>query len=137
MITLKNKTNQKKSHQSKKLTLDMPFISLNEYIDVERTSKYMAADLKKQQTFSVNWLIKEQKFTLEPGKYDVIFNWIKPNEKKDHDNICFAKKFILDGLVIAKVIPSDGSKFIGDFQDKFIPGKTKNYVWCIVEFVKA
>ena len=115
----------------------MSFVSLNEYIDLERTDKFQAANLKKQQTNVVHWLAKEHKFKLDDCKHDVIFTWYKPNNKKDHDNICFAKKFILDGLVMAKVIPSDGSRYIGDFQDIFILDKTKDYMWCIVEFIKS
>ena len=118
-----------------KLKLDMEFVSLNEYINLERSDKFQAAKTKNQQTSNVYWLIKEQKFKLDECKYDVIFNWYKPNNKKDHDNIAFAKKFILDGLVMAKVISSDGAKFIGNFQDNFILDKSKDYVWCIVQFI--
>ena len=137
MITLKNKTNEATPHQTKKLVLNMSFVSLNEYIKAERTDKYKAAKTKNLQTSHVHWLIKEQKFKLEDCKHDVVFNWHKPNNKKDHDNICFAKKFILDGLVMAKVIPDDGSRYIGNFQDKFIIDKSKDYVWCEVEFIKS
>lgn len=118
------------------LLLNMKFVSLNEYIKFERSNKFKAASIKNQQTSCVYLLIKEQKFMLNDCKYDVIFIWHKPDNKKDHDNIAFAKKFILDGLVMAKVIQSDGSKFIGNFQDKFILDKSQDYVWCIVEFMK-
>ncbi len=129
--------NDFKTTEPRRLFLDMRFVSLNEYIKHERSNKFQAANTKNQQTSFVYWLIKEQKFKLDKCKYDVIFNWYKPNNKKDHDNIAFAKKFILDGLVMAKVLPSDGSKFIGNFQDIFILDKSKDYVWCVVEFHKS
>lgn len=114
----------------------MPFVSLNEYILAERTYKTHAAKIKKQQTNSVYYLTRSQKFKLEPKKYDVIFTWHKPDNRKDHDNICFAKKFILDGIIKAGVLPDDRHKYINNFQDKFIIDKTRKYVSCIVEFVE-
>ena len=118
-----------------KLELDMPFVTLNEYINAERQNKYVAANIKKQQTNTVCFLAKN-KITLQTGLYDVHFTWIKPNNKKDHDNIAFAKKFILDGLVKAGIIENDTSKFIGNFTDTFILDRSKKYISCIVEFSK-
>ena len=120
-----------------KLTLNMPFISLNEYIDSERSSRMHAANIKKQQTNSVYYLTRSQKFKLDPKKYDVIFTWFKPDNKKDHDNIAFAKKFILDGIVKAGVLPNDNPKYIGNFQDKFVLDKTRPYVSCQIEFIES
>jgi len=115
----------------------MPFISLNEYIDAERSNRQYAAKIKKQQTDSVYYLTRSQKFKLDPKKYDVIFTWFKPDNKKDHDNIAFAKKFILDGIVKAGVLPNDNPSYIGNFQDKFVLDKTRPYVACEVECVEA
>lgn len=116
----------------------MPFVSLNEYINAERSNKQYAANIKKQQTNSVHYLTLEQKFKLDHTfRYDVIFTWVKPDNRKDHDNICFAKKFILDGIVKAGVLPDDTAKYIRNFQDKFIHDKTRLYVSCQVEFIKV
>lgn len=41
------------------------------------------------------------------------------NEKRDLDNICFAKKFILDALVKARVLENDNKSHIHGFIDKF------------------
>ena len=121
-----------------KLILNMPFVSLNEYIDAERSSRQYAAKIKKQQTNSVYYLTRSQKFKLDHGfKYDIIFTWFKPDNRKDHDNICFAKKFILDGIIKAGVLPNDNPKFIGDFQDKFVLDKTRPYVSCQIEFIES
>lgn len=119
------------------LMIDMAFVTLNEYINAERSNRQKAARIKKFQTDGVCWIAIQEKFKLNPGKYDVNFIWMKPNNKKDHDNIAFCKKFILDGLVKAKVIQSDGSKFINNFQDRFVLDNTKPYIYCIVEFIKV
>lgn len=46
------------------------------------------------------------------------FLWIEKERRRDPDNIAAGKKFILDALVTAGVLPSDGPKnvlgFIGD-----------------------
>ena len=35
------------------------------------------------------------------------FTWLVPNKRRDLDNLAFASKFVLDGMVKANVIPSD------------------------------
>ena len=120
----------------KELILNMSFPSLNEYINLERSNKFAAATMKKSRTITVAYLARAQVFKLEDKKYDVYFTWYKPNNKKDHDNIAFAKKFVLDGLILAKVLKSDGSKYINNFRDTFILDKTRDYVSCKVEFIE-
>ena len=112
-------------------------VSLNEYIYLERSHKMAAAEIKKSQTFKVAYLALEQKFTLEDCLYDVVFNWYKPDNRKDHDNIAFGKKFILDGLVQAKILKTDSPKQIRNFKDTFTLDKTRPYVCCDVEFIKV
>lgn len=120
-----------------RLILNTSFVDLNEYINAERMNRYKAASIKKEQTNKVHFLAIEQKFKLEPGSYDVRFLWHKPNNRKDHDNISFSKKFILDGLVSAGVLPGDSPRYIRNFKDEFFIDKTRDYVSCIVEFLKV
>ena len=118
------------------IIFDFPFVSLNEYIDAEREDKYKASNIKKKQTRNVCLIARSKKFVLPSNTvFDVHFTWFKPNNRKDHDNICFAKKFILDGVVEAQSIKNDNPKFIGDFSDKFRVDKSKNYVWVKVDFI--
>jgi len=120
-----------------KLILNIPFITLNEYIKAERSNKYIAANIKRRITDNVTYIALERKINLSDIKHDIIFTWFKPNNKIDHDNISFAKKFILDGLVNAKVIKSDSPKYIGNFQDIFDIDKTRNYISCMIEFIEC
>ena len=47
------------------------------------------------------------------------FIWIEENKRRDLDNICFAKKFILDALVQAGVLQDDNRKIVTNFTDSF------------------
>lgn len=56
---------------------------------------------------------------------DLHFKWYVPSKRKDKDNIAFAKKFILDGMLQAGLIENDGWKQIGNFTDTFVVDKEK------------
>ena len=75
-------------------------MGLNEYTKYNRTNKYAGAEAKK----------KEQQY---------IITWIEENKRRDLDNICFAKKFILDALVEAGVLQDDNRKIVTNFTDSF------------------
>lgn len=92
---------------------------LNEYIQAERTHRYKASAMKKEWTFQVVRDAKAQKLKKRVNPVEIIFTWFEPNMKRDKDNIAFAKKFILDGLVTAGVLSGDGWKGYGDFDDRF------------------
>lgn len=118
-----------------KLILNTSFITLNEYINLERSNRQLAAKSKKTHTLKVSYLAMSFNFKLDHSKiYDVHFEWFKPSNRQDHDNIAFAKKFILDGLVVSKSIKTDSPKQIRNFIDTFTLDKTRYYVSCIVHF---
>lgn len=62
----------------------------------------------------------------------VEFNWHSSNQKKDIDNVAFAKKFILDGMVEAKFIENDSRKFVSSFSDNFYIDKDNPRIEVVV-----
>ena len=48
-----------------------------------------------------------------------IFTWIEPNRKRDKDNISAAKKFLMDSLVAAGILKSDGWKHVVGWHESF------------------
>lgn len=55
-------------------------------------------------------------------KFDTVtlaFVWYEPNQKRDKDNIAFAKKFILDALQEAGTLTGDGWSQVVGFSDEF------------------
>ena len=102
-----------------------PFISLNEYIKIERSNWRYAAKVKKDETNAVRLQVLNKK--IETPCF-IEFIWFVKNRKKDPDNIAFSKKFILDGMVSAGVIPDDSYKNILGFVDRFVIGSEEKVV---------
>lgn len=103
-----------------KFEIDKRLIGLNEYTKANRTNAYMGAKAKKKEQEYIYWCIKEQLGNLKIDKPVIAkFTWIEENSKRDLDNICFAKKFILDALVQAKVLKDDNRKIVTNFRDNF------------------
>jgi hypothetical protein len=91
------------------------FVSLNDYINAERTNKYMGAKIKKSETQVAENAFRGLQPILEPCK--VRFTWVVTDKRRDLDNIAFAKKYILDGAVSAGVLKGDNMKYIVGFED--------------------
>ena len=112
-------------------TIDMKLPSLNEYINLCRTNKYKAAKYKADIEADIAL------FLCQMPKYDkpikIHFNWIEGNKRRDLDNICFAKKFILDAMVKAGKIKDDHRKCVTAFTDNFYYGKETKVILEIEE----
>ena len=107
------------------LWLPIKFPGLNDYVDANRRNKFVGHNMKEEYTNAVTLLAKKNGITV---KYPVIINfvWQEENSKRDPDNIIFAKKFILDGLVNAGVLPNDTQKWILGFSDSWVAQPPKN-----------
>ncbi len=104
----------------KQFEISGKLIGFNEYINLCRRNKYSANNVKKKIDNNIIECIKKQIGNVRfKNKVTLEFHWIEPNRKRDLDNIAFAKKFILDALVKAKIIENDGWKNIEGFNDYF------------------
>lgn len=73
---------------------------------------------KKKMTESVAWMAAALKTHERP--VSVTFTWWEPNARRDVDNCrAIGCKSILDGLVMAKVLRSDGQKHVQQLRDFF------------------
>lgn len=103
-----------------KFEIDKRLMGLNEYTSFNRGNKYGGNEAKQKEQAYIIWCIKEQLGDLKIEKPVVgRFTWVEENKRRDLDNICFAKKFILDALVKAKVLKDDNRKIVTNFIDKF------------------
>lgn len=110
-----------------KLEIPYKFPSLNEYINECRKNKFAGAKVKKQSQNDIGWYInKLPKF----NKPVVIhFTWIEGDRRRDWDNVCWAKKFILDAMVECGKLKDDNRKVVTRFTDNF--GYEKN-IWKVI-----
>ncbi len=103
-----------------KFEINKRLMGLNEYTKANRTNKYVGSQAKKDEQRYIEWCIIEQLGNLRIDKpVKGKFTWIEENKRRDLDNICFAKKFILDALVDMKVLKDDNRKIVTSFVDEF------------------
>jgi len=92
---------------------------LNTYINTERGNKYAAAAMKADATALVCQMAQYRRVQKVHQPVVIEIHWLCRDKKKDPDNIAFAKKFIMDGLVLAGILEGDGWKNVLSFTDKF------------------
>lgn len=94
--------------------------SFNEYTKECRTNKYAGATMKKNIELDIwGYILNELKSVKIHKPVFITFTWVEENRKRDLDNICFAKKFILDALQKSGIIENDDSRHVTEFTDKF------------------
>ena len=101
------------------MVIEGRFPSLNDYVDAERLNRYRGAAMKRTQTERVQAAAIAQGLPRFAGPVAVRFLWVEPNRRRDLDNVAFAKKFVLDGLVAAGVLEGDGQRHVVALQDCF------------------
>lgn len=91
--------------------------TLNQYVDMERTNRFVAAKAKRATQDEILWsLMGHPEFD---GHVYIAFTWVRPNMRNDKDNVAFAKKFILDALQEAGVIKNDSWRMCTPFDLAF------------------
>lgn len=99
-----------------RLRIDCDFIYLNEYIDRERTNRMIASSIKKKLTNTVMEQALYANCNKPKRQVDMVFSW-HVKGKHDSDNIAFAKKFVLDGMVKAGILENDNPKWVRHLKD--------------------
>lgn len=89
---------------------------LNEHDNANRINRFVGAKLKKDMTETVSLQASPLKPITKPAI--MRFHWYI-SSKHDPDNVAFAKKYILDGLIHAQKLPNDNQQWIHGFSDSF------------------
>ena len=105
--------------------------SLNEYVRVCRTNYHYANDFKQRYEAEIGVFISSLPRFENP--VEIHFHWIEENKRRDLDNICFAKKFILDAMVKFGKLKDDNRKCVTAFTDTFDYGKEAKVILTIQE----
>lgn len=100
-----------------KVEIPIKLPSLNDYINECRKNKYAGANMKKNVENDLALFINKLPKFKNPIRIN--FTWIESNKKRDLDNICFAKKFILDTLVKCGKMKNDNRNYVVGFTDEF------------------
>src|SRR6056297_2263094 len=102
--------------QMKRIIVPGDLPGLNEIVDAAKRGWYPYSQLKKANTEAVAYCsLGGKKF--EFAEISVI--WHCKDKRKDKDNIAAGMKFILDGLVMARVLPNDTWKHVKRFSHEF------------------
>ena len=103
------------------VTIPMKTPSLNEYIKACNKHWSKGNDLKQDIQAEMCWYLK--KLPKLPEPVFIKFIWVsKKDDRRDLDNICFGKKFILDALQTCGKLTNDSRKYVVGFTDEFIYG---------------
>ena len=102
-----------------RLIIQGSFPGLNNIIETAKRHWGGYSAEKKKRTNGVAILARVAK--LQPVQRPCVVRclWYEQNRRRDPDNIRVGIKYILDGLVEAGVLPSDGWKFITGLEDRF------------------
>lgn len=102
-----------------KLVIQGILPNLNDYTRACRTNKFAGSKMKKDTEALITLYIKTQLKTQIKSSVKLSFRWYEPNKRRDLDNICFAKKFILDALVKNGILENDNWQYVQGFTDEF------------------
>ena len=114
-----------------KVEIPMKLPSLNNYINECRKNKFAGANMKKQIEYDIGYFINKLPTYTKPIK--IHFHWVEENKKRDLDNICFAKKFILDSMVKVGKLKDDNRNNVVGFTDTFEYAKESKVILEIEE----
>ena len=95
-----------------KFTISGRLPSLNDYINVCRHNKYKAAAFKKRIDTQIISEIRKQRIGKAKTPAYIEFLWVEKDRRRDLDNIYSGKKYRLDALQTAGVIPNDSQKYV-------------------------
>jgi hypothetical protein len=92
---------------------------LNDTIAATKRHWSLYAKEKAKWTALVAWEAKAARLKPVAHPVEIDFIWYLKDRRSDPDNCRYACKHVLDGLVVAKVLPSDSLKWVVGFSDVF------------------
>ncbi|RGS91510.1 RusA family crossover junction endodeoxyribonuclease [Collinsella sp. AM40-7AC] len=107
------------------VTVEGRMPSLNDYISAERANRYKAAAMKKRETARVRAAAMQQRAPRFERRVTVRTTFYEPDMRRDADNVGFARKFVLDGLVAAGVIKDDSRKYVEQCPDRVLTDRAR------------
>lgn len=100
-----------------KFTIQGSLPGLNEYTKACRGNAYGANTLKKNTERIIALYARQARLKPFTKPVKIQINWHEKNNRRDVDNVVFAKKFILDALVKMHVLIDDSRRYVKDIID--------------------
>ena len=100
----------------------------NEYITKSYSNRHKGNNFKKATERDIVMCIKARKLRYIKRPVFVKFVWFEATKKRDKDNVAFRKKFILDAMQKARILPNDDNNYIYGFADYFVYGEGQKVV---------
>ena len=100
----------------------------NDFIGKSNSNRYAGGSLKRHTEDDIMVCIKAGKVRKIKRPIFIKFVWYEGSKRRDKDNVAFAKKFILDAMQKARVLPDDDNNYIMGFADYFVYGKGQKVV---------
>lgn len=107
------------------------FPSFNEYIRICRGNMFVANKYKQQIEINIGYALNRIPAFTKP--IFINFTWVEGNNKRDWDNVTYAKKFILDALVKLGKLPNDSRKYVKGYSDH---GAYEKGIWKVIVEIK-
>lgn len=98
-------------------TIPYKLPGLNEYIRACRGNRYEGAKMKRDVERLI--AVYARRLPEITGPVRVSFTWKEGDRRRDLDNVAFAKKFILDGLVKSGKLQDDNRRHVLGLIDNF------------------
>ena len=130
-MDIEKQTHEAISGSVVKLEIPYRFCSFNEYVNECRKNKFAGSKMKRDIEADIAWFIDDLPVFTKP--IQIHFHWIEKNWKRDADNICYAKKFILDTMVAEGKITNDNRHHVTAFKDTFETGTENKVILYIQE----
>ena len=115
------------------ITIKGELTDLNTYIKALNGNRWSGNTIKQEETLRIVKEVKSQH--PEPIKnypVKIQYKWYSKDQRKDLDNIAFAKKFVNDGLVMSGILKNDSQRFITGFTDEFYVDKDNPRVEIVI-----
>jgi|TARA_R110000787_G_scaffold154708_3_gene268439 Holliday junction resolvase RusA-like endonuclease len=101
------------------------FPALNDIVAAAKQHWSAYSKEKAERTTYVAIMARAAKLTPITGRCMVRCLWYEKDKRRDPDNVRVGIKFILDGLVQAGILPTDGWKCITGLEDRFYVDKER------------
>lgn len=120
--------------KSQSLTIIGSLAKLNEHDSANRSNRFVGAKLKAEMTE----MVMLQCGPLKPitGPVVVSFHWYF-SSKHDFDNIGFARKYVLDGMVHSGKLPNDNQSWVHGFGAEYFTKVPKGQEKVVVTIVAS